>query len=242
MTPKEMNSVLRRIRAAEPRTVLPLHNGDRLSQPEFHRRYEAYPEDVNFELVGGIVFMASPLRRKHSQYDDEIGYLFGAYRRATQGLEVIHGASAILGAESEPQPDLGLLILEEYGGQTSVNNEDYIVGAPELLAEIAYSTVSLAMHLKKADYKRAGVQEYIVVCVEEQELHWFDFKSGGIILPDSKGISRSRVFPGLWIDGRALLARESSRVLKALKQGLASREHAAFVRRLQTAHRKHTAK
>ena len=241
MTPKEMNSVLRRIRAAEPRTVLPLHNGDRLSQPEFHRRYEAYPEDVNFELVGGIVFMASPLRRKHSQYDDEIGYLFGAYRRATQGLEVIHGASAILGAESEPQPDLGLLILEEYAGQTRVNKDDYIEGAPELLTEISYSTVSIDMHLKKADYKRAGVQEY-VVCVEEQELNWFDFKSGGDILPDSKGISRSRVFPGLWIDGRALLARESSRVLKVLKQGLASREYAAFVRRLQAAHRKHTTK
>jgi hypothetical protein len=32
----------------------PLHNGDRLTQPEFHRRYEAYPEDVKFELKGGL--------------------------------------------------------------------------------------------------------------------------------------------------------------------------------------------
>ncbi len=32
-----------------------LENGDRLTQPEFHRRYEAYPEDVKIELVGGIV-------------------------------------------------------------------------------------------------------------------------------------------------------------------------------------------
>ena len=43
----------------------PLHNGDRLTQAEFHRRYEAYPEDVKFELVGGIVYMTSPLRRPH---------------------------------------------------------------------------------------------------------------------------------------------------------------------------------
>ncbi len=27
----------------------PLRNGDRLTQPEFHGRYEAYPEDVKFE-------------------------------------------------------------------------------------------------------------------------------------------------------------------------------------------------
>ena len=78
----------------------------------------------------------------------------------------------------------------------------------------------------------------VIVRREQSE----DKTSGGIILPDSKGISRSRVFPGLWIDGRALLARESSRVLKVLKQGLASREYAAFVRRLQAAHRKHTTK
>src|SRR5207237_4412540 len=126
--------------------------------------------------------------------------------------------------------------------QTRVNKDDYIEGAPELLTEISYSTVSIDMHLKKADYKRAGVQEYVVICVEEQELHWFDFKSGGVILPDSKGIYRSRVFPGLWIDGRALLGCKSSRVLRVLKQGLASREHAAFVRQLQAAHRKHNAK
>jgi hypothetical protein len=32
----------------------PLHNGDRLTQPEFHRRYEGYPEDVKFELKGRL--------------------------------------------------------------------------------------------------------------------------------------------------------------------------------------------
>ncbi len=44
---------------------LPLHNGDRMTRKEFHRRYEAYPEDVKFELVGGVVYMASSLKRPH---------------------------------------------------------------------------------------------------------------------------------------------------------------------------------
>ena len=43
-------------------SVLPLFNGDRMKQPEFHRRYEQYPDDVKFELIGGIVYMASPAR------------------------------------------------------------------------------------------------------------------------------------------------------------------------------------
>lgn len=32
-----------------------LHNGDRLKQPEFHRRYQAHPGSDKFELIGGIV-------------------------------------------------------------------------------------------------------------------------------------------------------------------------------------------
>ena len=45
-----------------------LCNGDRMKQPEFHRRYETYPKDVKFELIGGIVYMASPLRMPHGRY------------------------------------------------------------------------------------------------------------------------------------------------------------------------------
>ena len=61
-------------RASEPPT---LHNGDRLTQPEFHRRYEAYPEDAKFELIGGTVYMGSPLGETHSDYEDELGFVFG---------------------------------------------------------------------------------------------------------------------------------------------------------------------
>jgi Uma2 family endonuclease len=212
--------------------VATLNNGDRLSQAEFHRRYEACPEDVKFELIGGIVYMASPLRLPHSDYDDELGYLLGHYRRATPGVQALHGASAILGKESEPQPDLGLRILPAYEGQSRTTKQQYIRRAPELLAEIAFSAVSIDMHLKKQDYERAGVWEYIVVCVEERELFWFDFKSGQEVRPDARGVYKAQVFPGLWIDGAALLAHDSDRVRKVLDKGLASADHAAFVKRL----------
>jgi hypothetical protein len=45
---------------AESRTVPPLENGDRLDQRTFHARYVRMPENCRAELIGGIVFMASP--------------------------------------------------------------------------------------------------------------------------------------------------------------------------------------
>lgn len=51
--------------------------------------------------------------------------------------------------------------------------------------------------------------------------------------PAADGILRSGVFPGLWLDVAAMVRRDSAAVLRALQQGLATAEHAAFVVRLQ---------
>jgi Uma2 family endonuclease len=217
-----------------------LVNGERMKQPEFHRRYEQCDEDEKWELIGGIVYMASPLSLAHSDFDDEIGYILGTYRRATPGVQVTHNATAILDEESEPQPDLSMRIRPEYGGQSQTSPGNYLQGAPELLVEIAHSWRNIAMHDKRDDYDRTGVVEYLVVCIEEQEVHWFHFRSGETISPNRQGVSRSRVFPGLWLDTAALLRLDSARLTEVLQQGLASREHAAFVKRLQAAHRKHS--
>jgi Uma2 family endonuclease len=217
-----------------------LVNGERMKQQEFHRRYKACPEDEKWELIGGTVYMASPLRRSHSRYDGKIGLVLELYETATPGVETLHNATTILDDESEPQPDLGLRILPEYGGQSQTTADDYLQGAPELLVEVAHSRRAIDMHAKRDDYQRCGVLEYFVVCWEEQETHWFHFSSGDMIRPTRQGISRSRVFPGLWLDVAALLRLDSARLMEVLQQGLASRAHAAFVKRLQTAHRKYS--
>lgn len=218
-----------------------LVNGEHMSQPEFHRRYELCPEGEKWELVGGIVYVASPLKLKHSDYDGEIGYLLEAYRRATPGTQVTHNATAILGEESEPQPDLAMRIMPEYGGQSRSTDDDYLAGAPELVVEIAHSRRALAMHAKRDDYERHGVIEYLVLQVEELDVRWFHFPDDEI-RPNREGISRSRVFPGFWIDVEALLRRDSQRLLEVLQQGLASRPHASFIRRLNAAHRRRGAR
>jgi Uma2 family endonuclease len=220
--------------------VPPLVPGQRLKQPEFHRRYEAYPEDVKFELIGGIVYMAPAMRWRHGNHDFILGTALGLYATGTPGVEGAHNATAILDEESEPQPDLALRLLPEFGGRSRLNAGEYVLGPPELLAEIAYSSRDIDLGVKRDDYQRTGVVEYLVLSIAEQQLHWFHFPSGQPIRPNRRGIWRSRVFPGLWLHGGALLARDSARLIAAVQQGLASREHAAFAKRLQAAHRRRT--
>jgi Uma2 family endonuclease len=215
---------------------LPLHNGDSLTQKEFHRRYETYPEDEKYELIGGIVYMSPPLLREHGTYHPELSLVLTLYKAATPGVEVADNMTTILGEESEPQPDLMLRRLTEYDGQSHYNKKHYLVGAPELIAEIAHSTRAIDMKRKRQDYLEAGVQEYIVLCVEEQELYWFHFPSRRNLKANRQGIWKSQVFPGLWLNEPALIARDSAGLIATAQQGTATAEHAAFVQALQAAH------
>lgn len=224
-------------RATNGQKIPLLHNGDKLTQQEFHRRYEAYPEDVKFELIGGTVYMASPLGELHGTYHPELSGAYWLYKAATPGVALLDNATTVLGEESEPQPDLALRILPDWGGH-SHSSRGYIKGPPELLTEIAHSSKALDLHAKKADYQKAGVLEYAVWSIEERKLYWFTFDPAGDIAPDSKGIYRSVVFPGLWVDSQALVQCDSSRLIEVVQQGLASPEHAAFVKKLEAARRK----
>src|SRR5215471_6032963 len=114
-------------RSPTARTPLPpLHNGDHLTQAEFHRRYQAYPEDVKFELVGGTVYTASPLKRQHGTYHFELALALGLYKAGTPGVEGADNMTAILGQKSEPQPDLMLRLEKDCGGQSGYNKDDYL--------------------------------------------------------------------------------------------------------------------
>jgi len=220
-------------------SVPPLRHGMRLSQPEFHRRYLAYPEDVKFELVGGIVYMASPLSEEHGFQHTELVSAFVAYKNATPGTRQTGDATTILGKQSEPRPDLSLRILPEYGGQARVNDEGYLEGAPELIAEVSLSSEAIDLGAKREDYEKAGAHEYLVVALRERAIHWFDFRAGNEVRP-RKGVYRSRVFPGLWINAPALLAGDGPRLMQTLQEGLATPAHARFVQRLARAHRRHS--
>ena len=62
--------VAARLRRPAKDTAL-LAIGDRMKQPEFHERYLKCPDDERWELVGGTVYMASPLGLIHSDFHDQ---------------------------------------------------------------------------------------------------------------------------------------------------------------------------
>src|SRR5437660_9969887 len=100
--------------AAQPSEELELENGARMSQPEFHRIYSQMPDHFKAELIGGIVYVASPLKIRHGKHHLPFGSLLFAYESATPGVECSDNTTIILGDKGEPQPDLFLRILPEY--------------------------------------------------------------------------------------------------------------------------------
>lgn len=221
------------------RPIPPLENGDRLSRREFEQRYAAMGKNCKAELIGGIVYMASALRVKsHGQPHSLLNVWLTTYRISTPGLIVADAPTVLLDPDNEPQPDLALLIDPACGGQTRLTKEDYIEGAPELLAEIAASTVSLDLGTKKLAYERNGVREYIVWRVLDREIDWFIWQDGQYVnlMPDPDGISRSRVFPGLWLDQSALIRDDMARVMTVLQWGMAAPAHADFAAGLVVSH------
>jgi Uma2 family endonuclease len=215
-----------------------LRSGDRMTREEFHRIYERMPEHFQAELVGGIVYVSPPLRLEHGQHHIPLGTVFFAYEASTPGVQSGDNTTVLLSNDSEPQPDLFLRILPEYGGQSKTTKDGYLEGAPELVAEIAHSTHAIDLHAKRDIYARYGVLEYLVLSLKERELKWFDLRANKELVADRDGVCRVRAFPGLRIHVEALLQRNYQQLMATLKVGLETSEHSDFIRQLEASHKK----
>ncbi len=236
-----MTPLLKPQRRSEPRSAdspPPLEPGDLLNRDEFERRYHARPQVKKAELIEGVVHMPSPVRwNQHAvPHADFIGWLV-FYRTYTPGVMAGDNGSLRLDMDNEPQADAALIIDPECGGQALLSEDDYIVGAPELVAEVAASSISLDLHAKLRVYRRNQVREYIVWRVQDQQVDWFVLEGSEFrpLAQSEDGLLRSPGFPGLWLDGDALARHDMPRVLQVLQDGIASSEHVQFVERLHSA-------
>ena len=214
----------------------PLESGDRLTRYEFERRYQAATHIQKAELIEGVVYVPAALRFKsHAEpHGNLIGWLW-YYTLATPGVEMGIEPTIRLDADNEPQPD-GVLRLPEWaGGQSRLAEDDYIEGAPELIAEIAASSAAIDLNDKLNAYRRNGVQEYIVWQIYENRLAWFHLQEGRFqpLPQDSDGVIRSQIFPGLWLAVPALLSKQMPQVLAIGQAGLATPEHQQFEQHLK---------
>ena len=231
------------VSGSKPATIRPsvvpaLEPGDRLTRDEFERRFDATHGLKKAELIEGVVYMPPPVSHTgHSKPHAIMGGWLFTYSAATPGVDSGDNGSVRLDLNNMPQPDTYLMILPEFGGQAVIDADDYVAGAPELVGEVASSSVSYDLHDKLQSYERNGVLEYVIWRTQDGQVDYFILRNGRYerLAPGGDGIIRSVAFPGLWLAPAALVARNAAEVLRVLHHGLQSPEHATFVQRLAEA-------
>jgi Uma2 family endonuclease len=210
-----------------------LHAGDTLTRDEFERRFAAMPQLKKAELLEGVVYMPSPVRHtQHGRPHAALATWLSAYAQSTPGVEMSVDATLRLDQDNEPQPDL-LLRVTGALATSRIDADGCVAGPPELVVEVAASSVSYDLHQKLHVYRRAGVGEYLVLRADDAAVDWFSLRSGAYErLPEASGLLHSGRFPGLWLDVAAALAADEAVLCRAVQAGVATPEHAAFRRRL----------
>lgn len=214
------SSIVRESTGAALASPPPLENGDHLGASEFLRRFEAMPDVKKAELVQGIVHMASPVRLDlHAEPDNLIQTWLGTYAAFHPEARCATSATVRLGPDDVPQPDAILFLEASRGGRAAPDEKGYLAGPPELVVEIAASSVSRDAQEKLVSYRRAGVSEYLLWRVLDGVIEWFareedDYRP----LPVEDGRIESRAFPGLVLAVDAALAGDRATVLAALHE------------------------
>ena len=188
------------------------------------------PKCEHAELVEGVVYRASPVAAAtHGEPHFSLITWLGAFAARTPGVYGGDNSTLLLDVDNAPQPDAYLRLGTERDGQSRIE-DGYVVGAPELVAEVSASSASYDLHDKLQAYRRNGVCEYLVWRTWDRAVDWFLLKDGVYHphpLPDD-GIYRSIGFPGLWLDTRALIANDMSIVLDRLDEGMKTDEYKSF--------------
>jgi Uma2 family endonuclease len=223
-------------RTAPAQAIPPLENGDCLTRAEFYRRWEAMADLKRAERIEGVVYMTAAVRRQHhGRPHYRIVTWLGNYESATPGVEGGDNTTLQLDLDNDPQPDAYLLIDPAAGGQCVFTDDDYIANGPELIVEITASSASRDLHQKFDAYRRNGVREYVVWKTIEEEIVWFRFQDDVYVeVEPMDGLFKSAVFPGLWLDAAAMIRGDLKSALETLGEGLATPEHADFVKQLES--------
>jgi len=200
------------------------------------------PHIKKAELLEGIVYMPSPVRvRSHGKPHGQIMGWISMYSAATPGVDFADNTTLRLDPDNEPQPDAMLWIDAAAGGYARVSDDDYLEGSPELIVEVAASSASYDLHVKREVYQRNGVQEYVVWRVYDRQVDWFRLEDGQYVtMPaDAAGMIHSPNSPNTVSGCVATYARALSTIVRPVppacstQHGVAASYHtdAQYVRR-----------
>src|SRR5712692_1862389 len=161
--------------------------------------YAALPENgQRYEIVNGVLIMAPAPSPDHQDITGEIfSYLRTHIKLAGLGRVFTSPIDVDLGTKNVYQPDV-VVVLNEHLDRVQ---EKKIVGAPDLVVEVASKSTAAYDRLTKHDaYARAGIAEYWMVkpasrTVEVMVLEDGEYRSLGVF--EGQATLPSRVAPGL---------------------------------------------
>ena len=200
-------------------------NGDRLSRDDFELLCDTWSIE-NAELIHGVVRMnAAAVRfREHGKPHSMIMLWLGTYATHCSEVEVGDNTSIRFDDQNEPQPDAVMFRMNS--GKCQVSADGYLEGTPELIVEIAASSVSYDVHEKLDLYEQQGIPEYIVWRTEDRAIDWFRLTDGRYrpLPPDDHDVVSSIVFPGLRLSPASMLNGDMKSVLNLLQNSRSSDE------------------
>lgn len=132
-------------------------------KPKFiYEDYLLFPDDGRrHELIGGEHYVSPAPRKKHQRSSSRLSHILGPFID-DNGLGFLYAApfDVILSDEDVVQPDL-LFVSRE---RSSIEKDEGIVGAPDLVVEIlSESSRKTDESVKRKLYEWAGVEEYWIV-------------------------------------------------------------------------------
>jgi Uma2 family endonuclease len=182
----------------EPEEPTPANHIPGPKQGEWtYSHYAALPDDGNrYEIIDGVLYMAPSPNEFHQETADLIATYLTMHVKFNHLGRVFSAPFDVELAENVMlQPDV-LVVLKEYNERI----KDHIVGAPDLVVEVASPRTWRYDRIKKyRDYAYSGVKEYWIVdpvqcSVEVLALKGSDYLSTGIF--SGEQLVHSQLLPG----------------------------------------------
>lgn len=178
-------------------------------------------EDARAEWVDGRVVPMTPASARHQRILSFLSAVLMEFVRAREAGEVLVAPFVVrlpdpLRRAREPD----LIFVSE--GRLGLLKETYFDGAPDLVVEVTSpESIGRDRGEKFVEYEQAGVGEYWLVDPDrtQAEFYWLHADGRYRLAPaDERGVYRSRVLPGFWLEASWLWQDPLPSVLWVLRQ------------------------
>ena len=152
--------------------------------------------------------MYSPASRRHQEIGLFLGQVIGLYVEYSGAGRILFPPFQMK-LEHGREPDL-LFVASEHLDRLK---ETYLDGPADLVVEIVSpESAGRDRGDKFYEYERAGIPEYWLLDPQTKRAEFYQLSPAGqyqLVLPDAKGVYRSRALPGFWLRAMSIASSPS---------------------------------